>query len=171
MIQDNASGSVRMTTTEGALRLWREIVNGLQNAGYERVLPEYLKLSRVLSQAHLTELLQGRPEAPPWSEIRSLASQALRCLGPLIEAATILAELPSEVAPSGPPAEPPAPQEQAVPRSPEPTERPPQARRSRGAKKPDAAGTGAQAASGRRKAAGRKPAPAAKSVRRGKSLK
>src|SRR5215510_2469622 len=86
-----------MTTTEGALRLWAEIVRGLQAAGYSKVVPEYLKLSRVLSQVRMTELLQGQPEAEHWSEIRKLAAEALESLNPLVEAAKILAELPSEI--------------------------------------------------------------------------
>ena len=86
-----------MTTTEGALRLWTEIVRGLQAAGYSKVVPEYLKLSRVLSQVRMTELLQGQAEAEHWGEIRKLAAEALESLNPLVEAAKILAELPSEI--------------------------------------------------------------------------
>lgn len=86
-----------MTTTEGALRLWTEIVRGLQAAGYSRVVPEYLKLSRVLAQVRMTELLQGQAEAGHWSELRRLAAEALESLNPLVEAARILAELPTEI--------------------------------------------------------------------------
>lgn len=94
-----ASGPVTTTTlstTEGALRLWREIVRGLQAAGYANVVPEYLKLSRALSQVKMTELLQGVPEAEHWTELRQLALEALKSLDPLVEAARVLAQLPSE---------------------------------------------------------------------------
>ena len=96
-ISDTPTTTTSMTTTEGALRLWTEIVRGLQAAGYSKVVPEYLKLSRVLSQVRMTELLRGQPEAEHWSEIRKLAAEALESLNPLVEAAKILAELPSEL--------------------------------------------------------------------------
>ncbi|HLJ27597.1 MAG TPA: hypothetical protein VKY85_12875 [Candidatus Angelobacter sp.] len=86
-----------MTTTEGALRLWREIARGLQAAGYAKVVPEYLKLSRALSQTRMTELLQGAPEAQHWTELRKLALEALQSLDPLVEAARVLAQLPCEL--------------------------------------------------------------------------
>jgi len=86
-----------MTITDGALRLWTEIARGLEAAGYSKVVPEYLKLSRALSQVRRTELLQGVPEAEHWKKIRNLAGEALLSLGPLVEAARILAELPSEL--------------------------------------------------------------------------
>ena len=92
-----ATTTTSMSTTEGALRLWREIVNGLQAAGYDRVVPEYLKLSQALAQVKMTELLKGQPEAAHWAEIRRLAVEALRSLGPLVEAAKVLAELPSDI--------------------------------------------------------------------------
>ena len=86
-----------MTITDGALRLWAEIARGLEAAGYSKVVPEYLKLSRALSQVRRTELLQCVPEAEHWKKIRNLAGEALLSLGPLVEAARILAELPSEL--------------------------------------------------------------------------
>ena len=86
-----------MSTVEGALRLWTEIVKGLRAAGYSQVVPEYLKLSRMLSQARLTELVTGQPEAPYWGELRMLGCEALESLGPLADAAKILAELPLEL--------------------------------------------------------------------------
>src|SRR5947207_3774370 len=86
-----------MTITDGALRLWTEIARGLEAAGYSKVVPEYLKLSRALSQVRRTELIQGVPEAEHWKKIRNLAGEALLSLGPLVEAARILAELPSEL--------------------------------------------------------------------------
>src|SRR5579871_1006151 len=86
-----------MNTMDGALRLWREIVRGLEAAGYASVVPEYLKLSGSLSHVRMTELLQGEPEAEHWMELRNLAMQALKNLDPLVEAARILAQLPTEL--------------------------------------------------------------------------
>ena len=103
-----------MTTIEGALRLWSEIVHGLQATGYSTVVPQYLKLSRVLSQARMTELLQGQPEAGHWSEIRRLAAEALKSLDPLVEAARILVELPTELQ-VHPAVAPPTPQPEPAP--------------------------------------------------------
>jgi hypothetical protein len=62
---------------EGALRLWREIVRGLQAAGYSAVVPEYLKLSKALSQSRMIELLKGVSEAEHWTQPRRLALESL----------------------------------------------------------------------------------------------
>ena len=109
--------TVSMSTTEGALRLWTEIVRGLQAAGYAKAVPEYLKLSRVLSQIRMTELLHGQPEAEYWNEIRRLAAEAFNCLSPLVEAAKILAELPTQIQGlhAVPPAKSPVPAEASAP--------------------------------------------------------
>jgi hypothetical protein len=51
----------------------------------------------MLSQTKMTELVKGQHEAPQWAQLRELAREALESLGPLAEAARILAELPSEL--------------------------------------------------------------------------
>jgi hypothetical protein len=84
-----------LPTSDGALRLWSEIVRGLRSAGYKQAVPEYLKLSRMLSQTRMTELVKGQPESAQWTQLRELAREALESLGPLAEAARILAEMPS----------------------------------------------------------------------------
>ena len=89
---------------EGALRLWTEIARGLRAAGYDKVVPEYLRLSRMLAQTRMTEMLHGKREAEHWEQLRMLGTEALQSLGPLAEAARLLAELPTEmraVAPGG----------------------------------------------------------------------
>jgi hypothetical protein len=83
--------------TDGALQLWREIVRGLRAADYARAVPQYLKLSQTLRQLRTTELLGGHPEPAYCAEIRQLAREVLQSLGPLLEAARLLAELPLEL--------------------------------------------------------------------------
>ena len=97
MTTSSSPTAVSLTTTDGALHLWRGIVRSLQMAGYAKVVPEYLKLSRLLSQTRMAELLKGQPDAEHWNELRALAGEALQCLGPLVDAAKILAELPAEL--------------------------------------------------------------------------
>lgn len=45
MTTSHAPSTTSMTTTEGALQLWREIVRGLRAADYVQAVPEYLKLA------------------------------------------------------------------------------------------------------------------------------
>jgi hypothetical protein len=90
-----------ITATEGALRLWSGIVRGLQQQGYEKAAPEYLRLSRLLANARRNELLRGVVgEAPHWIQIRKLAAEAARLLRPLLESAETLANLPISVSPA-----------------------------------------------------------------------
>jgi hypothetical protein len=102
MTTSHAPSTTSMTTTEGALQLWREIVRGLRAADYVQSVPEYLKLSRVLSQVRVTELLQGKAEAEHWTELRKLAAEALQSLDTLAEAARVLAQIPSDIRESQP---------------------------------------------------------------------
>ncbi len=99
--------SDQLLTTEGAARLWEEIVRGLRQAGYDQVGPEYLKLSRVLTEARTSELLQGQgSDGDAWRRIRQAASEASGLLEPLVESARLLARLPTSIesaeAPAGP---------------------------------------------------------------------
>lgn len=91
-----------LLTTEGAARLWEEIVRGLRQAGYDQVGPEYLKLSRVLTQARTSELLQGQTsDEAAWRKIRQAAAEAWDLLEPLVESARLLARLPTGIEAAG----------------------------------------------------------------------
>ena len=89
--------TISLATLDGAIQLWRGIVGGFAAAGYSTVLPEYLRLSQMLSQTRMTGMLRGSPETQDWQELRRLGTEALLQITPLIEAARILAELPGEM--------------------------------------------------------------------------
>jgi len=92
-----------MPATDGAVKLWTMIVGGLRQAGYANTVPEYLRLSRMLAQTRMTELVKGKQgNADQWNELRQLGSEAVRLLKPLLESAQILADLPAKLAPLPP---------------------------------------------------------------------
>ena len=91
------SETVEMSATEGALELWSSIVVALRQAGYAAAGPEYLRLSRVLTQQYSAHLLAGGASAARWGEIRRVGAEAVELLGPVVEAASLLARLPTEV--------------------------------------------------------------------------
>ncbi len=82
---------------QGAVQLWTQIVQALESANYTTILPEYLRLSRMLAQTHATELLLGRAEISHWERLRKLSGRSLEILMPLIEAARVLHELPTDI--------------------------------------------------------------------------
>lgn len=87
---------------EGAVRLWTQIVQGLRQAGYAEAGPAYLKLSQLIRAARGEQLLRGARDDAGWNELRGLARDAEQMLGPVLEAARLLAALPVPVAESPP---------------------------------------------------------------------
>ncbi|MCO6455422.1 MAG: hypothetical protein J5I93_09000 [Pirellulaceae bacterium] len=87
---------------EGAVRLWTQIVQGLRQAGYAEAGPAYLKLSQLIRAARGEQLLRGAADDTGWSELRELARDAEQMLGPVVEAARLLASLPAPVVQSPP---------------------------------------------------------------------
>lgn len=85
-------------TVEGAIQLWTGLAKGFEAAGYEKVVPEYLRLSRLLSQMRVLELIKGQGDPAQWTTLRGLARAVLLHLNPLVEAAKVLAELPLDIA-------------------------------------------------------------------------
>lgn len=97
MSAEEQSFDIELSTLDGAVELWTAIGGALREAGYGDAGPEYLRLSRLLQQAHNAALLDPPvAEAEKWATLRHAAMTAYELLGPLAEAAATLAKLPSD---------------------------------------------------------------------------
>lgn len=94
----SGSKTVGVPAIQGAIEVWSSIVVALRQAGYEAAGPEYVRLSRLLAQQHTADLLAGRASPDPrWEELRRVAAEAVSLLGPVVEAASLLTALPTEM--------------------------------------------------------------------------
>ena len=89
------NGDARLPMIRAAAQLWTHILQGFEVAGYAKVLPEYQRLSSLLAQERLKEIVNQQAETADWQQLRELGKAALTQLTPLVESARILAELPS----------------------------------------------------------------------------
>ncbi|HEX6247466.1 MAG TPA: hypothetical protein VFZ64_06295 [Nocardioidaceae bacterium] len=80
-----------------AIDLWRSVVLGLRGARYDEIGIAYTKLSTLLVQQRVAELVSGEADRGEWSDLRSTAEEALQLLEPVTTAARQLAALPSRV--------------------------------------------------------------------------
>jgi hypothetical protein len=104
-----ASESAEMSATRAAREIWLSLVVALRQAGYEDAGPEYIRLSRLLQQNCTADLMTGRTSSiVAWDELRQIAAEAVSLLGPMVTAASMLADLPTgvDLAPDAPAAKP-----------------------------------------------------------------
>jgi len=75
--------------------VWAGIVHSFESAGLAAAGPEYLRLSQVVSAARRSAAPSTRRSGPDeWEPVRVLGRRAVELLAPVLEAATLLAELP-----------------------------------------------------------------------------
>jgi hypothetical protein len=85
---------------DGPLAVWVQVVHSLEQSGFGAAGPEYLRLSQAVREAHAalqsaTGARKGRTrEDDGWEAVRTVTQRALELLRPIVDAATLLHELP-----------------------------------------------------------------------------
>jgi hypothetical protein len=84
---------------ESSLQVWSQLLESLRRSGFREAGPEYLKLSQLVAEVRRRQLLRGfsQSEEAVWKKLSDVGVEAHALLGPLAEAARILAELPLRV--------------------------------------------------------------------------